>query len=38
MSFNPLVPSRSRQLRFDPFALLQNEIDVLFDDFGRGFF
>lgn len=38
MSFNPLVPSRNRQLRSDPFALLQNEIDVLFDDFGRGFF
>ena len=38
MSFNPLVPSRNRLLRSDPFALLQNEIDVLFDDFGRGFF
>ena len=38
MPFNPLVPSRNRHLRSDPFALLQNEIDVLFDDFGRGFF
>ena len=38
MSFNPLVPSRNRLRRSDPFALLQNEIDVLFDDFGRGFF
>lgn len=38
MSFNPPVPSRNRRLPSDPFALLQNEIDVLLDDFGRGFF
>jgi HSP20 family protein len=37
MPFNPLVPSRNRRPPSDPFALL-HEIDVLFDDFGRGFF
>jgi HSP20 family protein len=38
MSFNAPVPTRNHRAPSDPFALLQSEIDVLYDDFGRGFF
>ncbi|WOJ90129.1 Hsp20/alpha crystallin family protein [Methylocapsa polymorpha] len=36
MPFKSLIPSSGKPRTAHPFSLLQNEIDRLFDDFGRG--